>query len=362
MQDHPKRQGDPLVLVAEDDPEFRALIGYGLGLDGYEVAATANGVELGSWMAASTIVDLVISDVRMPGPSGLDVLARFRRTNTTTPFVVITAFGSAELHALALRLGATAVLDKPFEMDDLRALVRRLIGRGGHAGADEGSRSKPGGTLERRERSRHIQPKCRIVRNHVRRREPMSRSTNAILAICSIAVVVSGCAGKKQALAEAPSAPTAASTPATQPMAPVASKPTDLSEEQWFRTATLEELQARLSDVHFDYDAAQLRSDARSVIENNSQWLTRPFNTVVIEVEGHCDERGTTSYNLALGERRSRSVVDYLHSLGMPRERLRFVSYGKERPVCTEAGENCYWRNRRAYFRVASKGAGYSDE
>lgn len=119
----------PVILLAEDDPELRALLGYGLGLDGYDVAATENGVGLAAWIAACADIAVVISDVRMPGPSGLEILARFRRTNTTIPFIVLTAFGSTELHEEALRLGASAVMDKPFEMDDLRALVRRLVSR-----------------------------------------------------------------------------------------------------------------------------------------------------------------------------------------------------------------------------------------
>ena len=125
------------VLVAEDDPELRSLIGYGLGLDGHEVVAMSNGLELSDWLATSLFVDIVISDVRMPGPSGLEFLARFRRTNAEIPFVLITAFGSAELHARARGLGATVVLDKPFDMNDLRGLVRRLVARKG-ADADDG--------------------------------------------------------------------------------------------------------------------------------------------------------------------------------------------------------------------------------
>lgn len=134
---------NPLVLLAEDDPELRALMGYGLGLDGYEVVATANGVELATWMTATLNVALVMSDVRMPGPSGLEMLARFRRTNASTPFIVVTAFGGKLLHEQALVLGATAVVDKPFEMGDLRALVRRLVARRG-LGTD---REGPGVTL-----------------------------------------------------------------------------------------------------------------------------------------------------------------------------------------------------------------------
>lgn len=190
-----------------------------------------------------------------------------------------------------------------------------------------------------------------------------------IIAMCAIATLAMRCSGKNPKVAEIPTpeAPPSAVRPSAPPTPPAPSgpvelSPMELSEEEWFASATIEQLQARLSDVYFDYDHANLRSDAQAVIDKNRQWLTRPYNTVVVEIEGHCDERGTTGYNLALGEQRSRSVVSYLLALGLPPERLRFVSYGKERPVCTDAMENCWWRNRRAHFRVASKGTGYSDE
>lgn len=186
------------------------------------------------------------------------------------------------------------------------------------------------------------------------------------LAVASLVAATfwgTGCSNKDKRIAQAPAAPMAESRPATPPPPPAPSPaPASQSEEDWFRTATLEELQARLSDVYFDYDHAMLRADARSTIDQNARWLAMPYNTIIVEVEGHCDERGTAGYNLALGERRSRSVVEYLRSLGVAPERIRFVSYGKERPVCVDTAENCWWRNRRAHFRVASKGAGYSDE
>ena len=173
------------------------------------------------------------------------------------------------------------------------------------------------------------------------------------------------CSNKNNRIAQPPAAPPAEALPspvAPKPPAPAPpAAPSSLSEEEWFRTASVEQLQASLSDVYFDYDHAQLRADARSTIDQNARWLAKPYNTVIIVVEGHCDERGTAGYNLALGESRSRTVVDYLQSLGVGADRIQFVSYGKERPICTEAAENCWWKNRRAHFRIASKGAGYSD-
>ena len=114
------------VLIAEDDFELRALIARAFAEDGYYVLEVENGRELFDLLAGLVQVDLVVSDVRMPGGSGLAALAGFRKRNPSTPFVIITAFGNEALHQEARRLGATAVVDKPFEMDDLRALARRL--------------------------------------------------------------------------------------------------------------------------------------------------------------------------------------------------------------------------------------------
>lgn len=114
------------VLVAEDDDELRRLLVMSLTADGYEVAEASDGHELIRQLARLWLVDAIVSDVRMPGKSGLDVLAGFRRADWTTPFVLITAFGSDELHEEALRLGASAVVDKPFDLDVLRILIRQL--------------------------------------------------------------------------------------------------------------------------------------------------------------------------------------------------------------------------------------------
>ena len=107
--------------------------------------------------------------------------------------------------------------------------------------------------------------------------------------------------------------------------------------------------------VYFDFDRSELRDDARNTLSQNADWLKRSYNTAVIEIEGHCDERGTEQYNLALGERRARAAMDYLSSLGVPTGRLSIVSYGEERPQCRESNEDCWQRNRRGHFRIVSK-------
>ena len=122
-----------------------------------------------------------------------------------------------------------------------------------------------------------------------------------------------------------------------------------------FRSAAIADLQVNISDVYFDFDKSELRDDARSTLSQNADWLKKPYNTAVIEIEGHCDERGTEQYNLALGEERARAAIDYLASLGVPTERLKIVSYGEERPQCTESTEDCWQKNRRGHLKIVSK-------
>ena len=106
-----------------------------------------------------------------------------------------------------------------------------------------------------------------------------------------------------------------------------------------------------LKDVLFEFDSYDLRGNARDVLRGNADWL-KSNPSARIEVEGHCDERGTSEYNLALGARRSQAAKDYLVSLGISPERISTISYGEEIPVCTEPNENCWRQNRRARFVV----------
>jgi peptidoglycan-associated lipoprotein len=112
-----------------------------------------------------------------------------------------------------------------------------------------------------------------------------------------------------------------------------------------------------LAEIHFEYDKADIREADRQVLSQNADVLKR-FDFLRVTVEGHCDERGSVEYNLALGERRSRAAYDYLVSLGVAPDRLKSVSYGKEIPVCSESSEDCWARNRRAHFTVTGKTTG----
>ncbi len=109
-----------------------------------------------------------------------------------------------------------------------------------------------------------------------------------------------------------------------------------------------------LAAVHFDFDRSDIRAVDEPVLRKNAEALKK-FDFLKVTIEGHCDERGSVEYNLALGERRAKAAFDYLVGLGVPADRLRTVSYGKEVPVCSEHSEDCWARNRRAHFTVTEK-------
>lgn len=104
-----------------------------------------------------------------------------------------------------------------------------------------------------------------------------------------------------------------------------------------------------VGDAYFEYDSAELRPDARQAIQKDAAFF-KQYPTMRITIEGHCDERGSTEYNLALGQRRANAVMQYLVSLGIPESRLNATSWGKEKPFCMEATEACYAKNRRGHF------------
>lgn len=106
-----------------------------------------------------------------------------------------------------------------------------------------------------------------------------------------------------------------------------------------------------LKDVYFDYDRYDLRGDAREVLRANADWL-KSNPAARVEIEGHCDDRGTNEYNLALGAKRAQSAKEYLSSLGIVADRISTISYGAEIPVCKEQTEGCWRQNRRARFVV----------
>ena len=173
-------------------------------------------------------------------------------------------------------------------------------------------------------------------------------------------MLAEGCAKKAPQVVRVEPTPSAIAE-APPPPPPPAPEPTPapataLTEEELFARKTLEELNAErpLDDALFDLDQSTIRDDARVVLQRNAEWLRR-WTSTRIAIEGHCDSRGTSEYNLALGERRSAAVKDYLLSLGITPERIVVVSKGKESPVCSDENESCWQRNRRGHHIITAK-------
>ena len=119
------------------------------------------------------------------------------------------------------------------------------------------------------------------------------------------------------------------------------------------RLSSTEILQNQAQDAYFDYDKSDIRGDARQALTNDATLLKQIFQQdpqFSVVIEGHCDERGSAEYNLALGDRRASAARDFLVQLGVPADKLKTISYGKERPQCTEENEACWQRNRRAHL------------
>jgi peptidoglycan-associated lipoprotein len=111
---------------------------------------------------------------------------------------------------------------------------------------------------------------------------------------------------------------------------------------------------SELQTVFYEFDSYNLTASGRDALKANAQWLTENA-TATIQIEGHCDERGTTEYNLALGERRANSARDYLQKMGVDASRISVISYGEERPLDPSSGETAWAKNRRAQFAILSR-------
>jgi peptidoglycan-associated lipoprotein len=121
-------------------------------------------------------------------------------------------------------------------------------------------------------------------------------------------------------------------------------------------TSGIDTLAREAQDIYFDYDKNDIRADGRDTLTKDAEVIKRilaadPSFTIV--VEGHCDERGSEEYNLALGDRRALAVKEFLVQLGVPEDRLKVISFGKERPMCTDQDEACYQKNRRGHLAPA---------
>lgn len=179
-----------------------------------------------------------------------------------------------------------------------------------------------------------------------------------------VVITVTGCSRRTPPPAPPPPAPPVATTPPPPPPpppppAPPAQPPQQarpLTEDEIFAKKTVDELNAErpLAQVLFDYDQFNIRDDQRGTLQKNAEYLKR-WPSVRVSVEGHADERGTSQYNLALGERRATAIVEYLTGLGIAANRFVTVSKGKEEPECREMTEECHQRNRRGIFIITAK-------
>ena len=106
---------------------------------------------------------------------------------------------------------------------------------------------------------------------------------------------------------------------------------------------------AKLQSIYFDFDKSDVKAEYQAALKGNAAWINKNAKAKV-EIQGNCDERGTSEYNLALGDRRAKSAQNYLVNLGVDKGKLSTVSFGKEKPSCTEHNEGCWWKNRRDDF------------
>lgn len=178
----------------------------------------------------------------------------------------------------------------------------------------------------------------------------MQKSTRTIILALGIAVALAsftGCAGKKKP----PQQPAPVQkAPETKPApAPKIQEPPKRVEERETVPSNL-----KFDTIYFDFDKSDIRSDQRSAINRNAELLSK-YSTVRIQIEGHCDERGTNAYNLALGQRRADAAKQFLVEYGISSSRISTVSYGEERPVDTGHSESAWAKNRRCEFIITGK-------
>ena len=188
-----------------------------------------------------------------------------------------------------------------------------------------------------------------------------------VMSLLLFGVVLAGCAKRPattQASAPAPTAPPAVSSPpapapapSPTPSAPSMAAPTPAPTPAAPRPTPARPSPkefvaiADLKDIHFDFDKYDIRPSDAKTLDANAAWFKSHADYLAL-IEGHADERGTNEYNLALGERRAKSAMNYLVSQGVQASRITIISYGEERPQCTEKNEGCWSKNRRAHFLV----------
>jgi peptidoglycan-associated lipoprotein len=185
-------------------------------------------------------------------------------------------------------------------------------------------------------------------------------------AALTVACVTLGACKKNVAAAKptapAPTGTTASTSPARSTTPPAAARPAQAASSTPSRMpdaatrARIQDLLNRIQDAYFDYDKHTIRPDAQAALKTDAQTLAdiiRQYPDFKLTVEGHCDERGSEEYNLALGDARAKQAKEYLGNLGLPGDQLQIISYGKDKPVCADHDEDCWQKNRRAHLSQA---------
>jgi len=182
----------------------------------------------------------------------------------------------------------------------------------------------------------------------------------------SLAVVLIAAVGCHKKVAQAPPPPAPAPEVAKEPPPP---EPPPKREEPKVVEAKpeptpppevkvrVEDLLAKIQDAYFDYDKNNIRPDAETTLQSNAialREIFKQFPGYKVTIEGYCDERGSDEYNLALGDQRAKNARDFLVRLGLPADQMTTVSFGKEKPVCTDHDESCWQKNRRAHTAAQS--------
>ena len=190
------------------------------------------------------------------------------------------------------------------------------------------------------------------------------RRAFAAIVLVVLAGALTGCPKRPATTAVAASAPSAPApvptTPApvpgprtvqpAAPVAPVSPLPAPARPLVPKEFAAIEALR----DIHFDFDKYNIRRGDGKVLDENARWMKANASYLIL-IEGHADERGTSEYNLALGERRAKSTLNYLAAQGVQANRITLISYGEERPQCTEHNETCWTKNRRVHFLMKAQ-------
>jgi peptidoglycan-associated lipoprotein len=188
----------------------------------------------------------------------------------------------------------------------------------------------------------------------------------ACVAITALSVLWTGCAKKVASKTPPPpapiSSPSAATTARSTPQQAAPQQPYQRASDIPSRMpdaatrARIQDLLNRIQDAYFDYNQHTLRPDAETALRSDAQTLSeivRQYPDFKLTVEGHCDERGSEEYNIALGDARAKQTKEYLATMGLPGDQLRTMSYGKEHPVCNDHDEDCWQKNRRAHLTQA---------